>query len=260
MKSVRAYYSAPEGTDYGLSPAPSMNQLMSYEFDIPLDHIFAAGFPRNDVFAKKNPHLNQVFNWNYNKVIVWYPTYRQNKNHSVNLSGSSMPLIHDEKNAELLNETARKNNVLIVIKPHFAQDVSLIRKMNYSNLMLINDEFYKENNITSYEFLAGTDALITDYSSVYYDYTLADRPIAVIWEDIDEYRENPGFALDLNHYLKGAEKIYQIEELCDFVTAVANGEDKLCEERRSIRDEVNYANDGLNAKRTVDFIADQTKL
>ena len=72
--------------------------------------------------------------------------------------------------------------------------------------------------------LAGSDALITDYSSVYYDYTLHDKPIAVVWEDIEDYKRFPGFAVDLSDYLKGAEKIYKIDELCGFVESVANDE------------------------------------
>lgn len=260
MKSVRAYYSAPEGIDYSLSPAPALNKVMSEEFNIPIEKIFAAGFPRNDVFAHLNRHINEVFGWNYNKVIIWYPTYRQNKSHSIDLSGNSLPLIYDENNAKQLNDEARNNNVLIILKPHHAQDVSLIKEINFSNIMLIDDQFFTDNHLTSYELLAGSDALITDYSSVYFDYTLRDKPIGVIWEDIEAYKVFPGFALDIDYYLKGAEKIYTIDELCSFVSSVSNDEDHLQNERREIRDICNYANDGMSAKRVVDFIVDKAAL
>ena len=260
MKSVKAYYSAPEEIDYSISPAPAMNQLISSEFGLAEKKVYATGFPRNDVFAKPGKNLNQIFGWKYKKIIIWYPTFRQNKSHSIDLSGSSLPLIHNEDNAVLLNKTAKENKVLIIIKPHFAQDVSVIRNLNFSNIKLIDDSFFPDNKITSYELLAGSDALLTDYSSVYFDYTLHDKPIGVIWEDLEEYEKNPGFAIDLSFYLKGAEKIYSIHELCDFVSSVADGEDHLINERREICDMCNYANDGKNTDRVVDFIIENASL
>ena len=89
---------------------------------------------------------------------------------------------------------------------------------------------------------------------------MRDKPIGVIWEDIEKYKEDPGFALDLDYYLKGAEKIYTIDELCQFVEEVARGEDKLCNERREIRDIVNSSIDGKNTERVVDFIIKKAKL
>lgn len=260
MKSVRAYYSAPDGIDYSISPSAALNSLISNEFNIPEDAVFATGFPRNDVFSRPVKSLNQVLGEHYKKIIIWYPTYRQNASHSIDLHGSSLPLIHDEKNAQALNDVAHANNVLIIIKPHFAQDVSQIKKINLCNIKLIDDSFFTDNNISSYELLAGSDALITDYSSVYFDYTLCDKPIGVIWEDIDEYKKFPGFAVDLSQYLKGAEKIYQIEELCAFVKAVADDKDNLQTERREIRDLCNYSTDGHNTARVVDFIVKTAQL
>ncbi len=146
------------------------------------------------------------------------------------------------------------------MKPHFAQNVSLIKKLNLSNIQIITDDFFTEHGITSYEMLAGSDALITDYSSVYYDYTLRDRPIAVVWEDIEEYKKFPGFAVDLDDYLKGAEKVYNIDELCSFVERIANNEDILQKKRREIRDRVNLSTDGENTKRVVDYIVKKADL
>lgn len=260
IKRVKEYYTSPGGIDYMISAAPELNVLMAEEFSIPVENTVALGFPRNDVFSKPAKDLKKLLGKTYNKIIIWYPTYRQNLDHSINLAGNSLPLIHEENNANQINEVARRDNVLIVVKPHFAQDVTQIQKLELSNIFFIDDNFFVEHNITSYEMLASSDALITDYSSVYYDYTLRDRPIAVIWEDIDEYKKDPGFAVDLDDYLKGAEKVYNIEDLCEFVKAVANDEDCLQTDRREIRDRVNISTDGQNTNRVVDFIIDKAKL
>ena len=102
--------------------------------------------------------------------------------------------------------------------------------------------------------------MITDYSSVYFDYTLLDKPIAVVWEDVEEYRKNPGFVVDLDRYLVGAEKVYSIKDLCEFVENVAKGSDLLKTERREIRDLTNDNLDGRNSKRAVDFIIEKADL
>jgi CDP-glycerol glycerophosphotransferase (TagB/SpsB family) len=260
MKSVKDYYTCPEGIDYVLSAAPGLNALMAYEFSVPQDKVFAAGFPRNDVFSKPAVDIKSAFGKQYDKIIIWYPTYRQNNTGPIRLQVDSLPIIHDKQNAIRLNEAAKKSKCLIVLKPHFAQDTSMIRDDKLSNIRLIDDAFFKQAGFSSYEMLAASDALITDYSSLYYDYTLRDKPIGAVWEDIDSYSKKPGFAVDLDYYLNGAVKIYNIAELCDFVKAVSEGKDSLRSERREIRDAVNFSTDGNNARRVVDFIIDKARL
>ena len=89
---------------------------------------------------------------------------------------------------------------------------------------------------------------------------MADKPIAAVWEDIEEYRKFPGFAVDVDDYMKGAEKVYDIEDFKMFLSHIANGEDVLKNERREIRDRVHFAADGKNAKRVVDFIIEKAGL
>ena len=260
MKSLKGYYSVPKEIDYMISPSKAMNGLMAYEFSMDINKVFTTGFPRNDAFAKPPIDLEEKLGVHYERIIIWYPTYRQHKNGLIDTKGNALPIIHDEEKARQLNETAKQSGVLIIIKPHFAQDTSLIRDLKLSNIMFIDDSFFQTIGLTSYEVLASSDALLTDYSSVYFDYTLADKPIGVVWEDIEKYREYPGFAVNLSYYLQGAEKIFTIEDLCSFVDNVAKGSDVFQMERREIRDVVNISNDGNNTNRVVDFIGDKANL
>ena len=260
MKSVKEYYRAPDTIDYALAPSEAMKKIMSEELSIDINKFFVAGYPRNDEFAKPPIDLRGRIGTDCKKIIIWYPTYRQNDTGSIVTTRNALPIIHDERNALVLNEAARKNDTLIILKPHFRQDVSRIKKLDLSNILFIGDDFFSEHGFTSYQMLSASDALISDYASVYFDYTLADKPVGVIWEDIAEYRKFPGFALDIDFYLKGAEKIYTLEELCAFVADVAAGKDRLKTERREIRDLANISADGRNAARTADFIIDKAKL
>ena len=131
---------------------------------------------------------------------------------------------------------------------------------NLSNIVFIDDSFYRKNSISSYEFLNGTDALLTDYSSVYFDYSLCDKPIGLIWEDIEEYKTRLGLINDYEKLTTGGVKIYNMKDLLHFVDDVVNDIDRLKEERRIIRDFSNYSNCGGNTKRVVDFIIKEAKL
>lgn len=255
IKSLKGYYVMPPNIDYCLSAAEDVNFLCEKELGAATEKIIALGFPRNDILTNADADLKAIWkDKDFEKVIVWYPTYRQHKNGKTVSAGSSLPIIHDSEQAKILNETARKNKILIVLKPHFAQDLSYIKNMQLSNIIFIDDSFFAENNITSYEFVGSCDALITDYSSIYYDFTLCDKPIALIWEDYEEYKESIGFADGVEEFLAGGEKVYTIEEFKSFVENVANGIDNLKNQRNEVCRKVNYSKDGKNAQRVTDFI------
>ena len=237
-----------------------MIDLMSYALSFDKSKAVPLGYPRNDALTGKKFNLKELFSTECEKVIVWYPTFRQHKAGFSTAANHALPIIHNEEFALSLNECAKRNGVLIVLKPHFAQDLSYIKRLSMSNIKFIDDSFFEKNNISSYEFVGSTDALISDYSSIYYDYTLCDKPIAVIWEDIEEYKKNPGLIDDYEKYLAGAEKIYTLDELLGFVERVSSGIDLNREQREQIKNLVNISDDGKNTCRVVDFIIEKAKL
>lgn len=258
IKSVKNYYNVPNSIDCCLSAGEGVKELMAYEFNYDVNKMVALGFPRNDVLCQNLKLPQGLFDNKYDKVIVWYPTFRQHKGAGkATASQNALPIINDVDKAKQLNEVAKQKNVLIVLKPHFAQDVSYIKDLSLSNILFIDDSFFAKNKISSYEFVGGCDALITDYSSIYYDYTLCDRPIALIWEDIEEYKKKPGLVDGYEYLTQGAEKVYTIDELKGFIGRVANGEDLLKTERRFIRDLTNYSSDGKSSKRVVDYLLEK---
>ena len=261
IKSVRGYYTLPSDIDYCIVPSKGVVSLYENELMAPVEKIIPLGYPRNDVLTTANTDLKPLFpEVDFDKIIVWYPTYRQHKNGKAVATGNSLPIIHDENKAKELNEFAKENKVLIVLKPHFAQNVSYIKDLNLSNIKFIDDSFFVKNGITSYEFVGSCDALISDYSSIYYDYTLCDKPIALIWEDIEDYRKTPGIAKGVEPLLAGGQKVYTIDELKDFVFDVHSGVDKLQEDRRKVCDIVNYSTEGKDSQRVTDFIIEKGNL
>ncbi len=258
-----AHYRSPliDDIDYVLSAADDVAGLCVRELGAKEEQIFSLGFPRNDVLLSSSVDMKALFpDKDFEKVIVWYPTYRQNANSGSVSGGNSLPIIHDASMAEKLNEYAKEKKTLLVLKPHFVQDVSYVKDLGLDNILFIDDAFFAKNGITSYEFVGSCDALITDYSSIYYDYTLCNRPIALIWEDYEEYKKSPGFAEGTEEFLRGGEKVYTLEELCAFVGNVSAGVDVLYEERNRICPMVNCNADANSSKRVVDFIIEKAGL
>lgn len=260
VKCPTAYYKLPDQIEYCLSSSEQMKQVQADALGTDVKKMFSLGYPRNDVLTAKPIDLHRYFHRAFDKIIVWYPTFRQHSSGMGTGSTHSIPIIWDEKSAIELNECARKVGVIIVLKPHFAQDMSKIQSLKLSNILLINDRFFLDNDITSYEFIGSCDALITDYSSVYFDYTLCDKPIGLVWEDYKDYEKNPGFALDMEYYMKGGVKIFDLEQFKGFVIDVAVGIDRLKNERREIRDVSNYSVDGKSSIRVVDYIVKEAGL
>ena len=86
----------------------------------------------------------------------------------------------------------------------------------------INDEFLNRHQLKLYQVLSLSDALITDYSSVYYDYLLTGNPVGLTIEDLDEYKETFTLAFDYKENIKG-NYIYNIDELVSFIQSVSLG-------------------------------------
>lgn len=260
VKSIRKYYVVPDSIDHVLVASEHLREMSAYEFNTVPEKLTALGFPRNDAMKRGGKNVKALFEGDFQKIAVWYPTYRQHKNGMTTGTENALPLLGDPEAARRVNEEAKRLGVLLVLKPHFAQDVSKIKAQKLSHIRFIDDSFFTQNGISSYEFVGSCDALITDYSSIYFDFLLCHKPVAVVWDDIEDYKKNPGLAIDVEEYMAGAHKIYCAEELCAFLEDLAAGRDPLAEERNRINALANVADDDESSRRVVDFIAKKAGL
>ncbi|MBR2282467.1 MAG: CDP-glycerol glycerophosphotransferase family protein [Spirochaetales bacterium] len=236
LKHVSNYYRMPDDVDEVVSLSPYFKHLDAENNQCRESIINPLGFPRNDALYERKINPRELFpGRGFNKLIYWLPTFRQNKGGSLVHSDISIPIIHDEQLAIRVNDVAREHRVLIVVKPHFAQDVSKIKALQMSNIVFIDDVFLTSKGFLNYDLLAVSDALLTDYSSVYYDYLLTDRPIGLCWEDFDDYKEKEGFIVDTDVVMAGGEKIYTAEDLGEFIGRIGSDIDVLAEKRNEIK-------------------------
>lgn len=196
------------------------------------NQILSLGLPRNDLIIQKY----NVEEFKDKKVIVWMPTYRQHEDKRIeSLEVSSkfgLPCINNADELKQLEKVLVENDILLLLRLHPVQDTSFITEVKMKNLIFASDDFLKNKGIRLYHLLSATDALITDYSSVYYDYLLTDKPIGLTTDDIDEYKEvNSIFYDDLENNIIG-QYINNFQQLLEFVLDVANGNDVTKEKRQ----------------------------
>lgn len=256
LKNASGKYSIPKNCQdaYVMTISNYLAPFDAHNLSCPSECMKPLGYARNDDLFKRIELKTAFSNYDFEKAIYWLPTYRQHSSGNVSHSDISMPIINTEENARMLNDFAKKHNVLIIVKVHKAQDLSKVNEFNLSNLVFIKNDYFYDKDFTNYQLLGSCDAMISDYSSVYYDYLLCDKPIGLCWDDFEEYNKREGFTMNPHEILKGGEKLYNIKDLCSFVERIANGKDKLESERKEIKSLVHDNIDNKSTKRIVDYI------
>ena len=94
-----------------------------------------------------------------------------------------------------------------------------------SQVVLLTSDAYNEHAEDLYCLLPATDALITDYSSVYFDYLLLNRPIGFVVDDLEHYRRQRGFLLEPVERWMPGEHFRSVNDLEGFIRDVAAGRD-----------------------------------
>ena len=124
----------------------------------------------------------------------------------------------------------------------------------YECIKVIDSDTFEDSHINFYSLLGMSGALITDYSSVFFDYVLLDRPIGFVISDMHEYSRDRGFVFDDPLSNMPGELIKNGEELHMFVKNVITGNDRLMHYRQKLCKRFNAFNDAENCKRVVSVI------
>lgn len=165
---------------YIVSNAPCFTKIMSSAFGTPPKRILETGSPRNDAFAVKESHdINTEFRKRFKdcKIIYYLPTFRSKTNKIQNL------LDLEEYRENELQDFLEKKNLVFVTKGHFV--AKTIKGDFIRNNRIIN---LPQNDMIDINLLLkDADILITDYSSVYFDFLLSQRPIIFAAYDLEEY-------------------------------------------------------------------------
>ena len=181
--------------DYLLSSTPFQSAIFAEAFRIKTEQSLNIGYPRNTIlldneeqrqtFIKKYalPQTMKLIDTfkSYDKVLIYMPTWRDSQ---LNVFSENMDLT-------TLNKIMKEKNSLLLLKPHVNTLVDSEKYSAFENILFI------EKDIDVYPILPYIDVLITDYSSILYDFILMPHKKLILYiYDYHEFIEQHSFFQD----------------------------------------------------------------
>ena len=224
--------------------SPLYKPIMAKIFGCNEEQVQILGNPRNDELFIPNKKEDELLKKPNEKLILWLPTYREyNDDYIVSVLKKTQ--------IEELNSKLKKSNIKMVIKMHPLQKADAYKE-KHSNIKFMTQKALEKKGLSVYALLRNADALITDYSSAYFDYMLLNRPIGFAVEDMEKYKNKRGFIFDNpKEYMPGPE-IRNLSDIEEFIENIVSGNDLYKEARESVNDKINYYKDGNCCKRVAE--------
>lgn len=193
---VKTYDNDSVKYDYFLSPNPFSTEKFMSAFRLDREKIIETGYPRNDYISNITTKEIEYLKFKYGipqhkKIILYAPTWRDN-------SFVDKGYVHELKADFKKWKKELGQEYVVIFKPHY---------------LIINE--YQTNDLDGFLYSISEDAeinelyvisdlLITDYSSVFFDYTILNRPVLFYMYDLKEYQEEiRGFYLNIHEDLPG---------------------------------------------------------
>jgi len=215
-------------------------KLFSSAFRVSEEKIFITGYPRNDlIYENMMPTCLSAA-----KKVIFMPTFR-------GCEGASLdPLSDFNFNATIFDPILEKNNLELYIKlhPFNLPSNDLIKQIDDSNYI----HFLDCEDI--YEHINQFDILITDYSSIFFDFLLLDRPIIFTPFDHETYlTKDRELYYDYDKVTPGP-KAYNWVEVFELLLNIDVIYNNYKLQRQNIRDLFHTYQDGESRKRVYELI------
>ena len=200
---------------YTLATSETMAEIFASAFRTDREHIIIEGYPRNDILLSSNitniisdeelrirARINECHQKG-NKILFYMPTFRE-----------SETKFFDVMDLELFSDFLRRKQFYFFVKLHPKSKLrERFEEIKLDHIGNIPAE------VDSYSILNLADLLITDYSSIYSDYLMLNRPSVLFPYDYEEYSTNTRDCyFEYDDYMKDL-KAYNMEELTGAIEA-----------------------------------------
>lgn len=195
-----------ERMDYFITAHKNCNRIFQSSMRIEDKKIIASGLPRNDFLFENKSNLSlieklkdTIYKSSEKKTILYAPTFRDYESSTIENNLKEL--------MNLFEKLSLSGNILVGIRMHPLEkkllDVDIFKNSNILDLTKYDD---------MQEILLATDVLITDYSSMIFDYSILERPVLLYAYDLLEYQQaRGGFYFDFEKDFSG----YGISENID---------------------------------------------
>lgn len=144
------------------------------------------------------------------KIILYMPTFRD-----------SEIKFFDTVCLKELQLYLMENNYLLCVKLHCKSKLNeRFIELESSNIHIISSE------ADPYCYIGSSDLLITDYSSIYFDYLLSGKPILFFYYDYEEYISHSRELYFSYEEFTPGEKVQSMEALQLSITAILEGREE----------------------------------
>ena len=223
-KAARIYFKKIFSENYTciLTTSHELIPLMARSFAFSEDKIKVWGQPRNDGLFQKNDCreiLGQLFPDlpEYTKTVLYAPTFRD--------YGQVQLFPFKDFDQKQLEAFLDEKNMLLFIRTHVAEQGSAAPYLGKRIRFLGNEQAEDVTGILNI-----FDCLITDYSSIYIDYLLTDKPMIFLPYDRQQYLDGRGMNFDYDDVTPGPKP----ETFNDFLDALSPKEDFWKSERTRV--------------------------
>ncbi len=223
----------------------ALRPIYADAFDVDVNKVYALGTPRTDVFydeSTKEHIREQIFrdhpDLSGKHVILYAPTFRD--------VGKDRTQFHPDLDFDFLSKSLQEDQVMVIC-PHPLMENSILDK-SYDNIFVYRD--HPTNN-----YMMVSDLLITDYSSVIFEYALLNKPIVFFCYDINIY--NRGFYLRYPEDLPGP-VITDQKELSEYLGSIKDY--SVSDQFQNFLDKYMSSCDGHSAERIAALIMDYAKI
>jgi teichoic acid glycerol-phosphate primase len=184
-----------------------MATIFKQAFNTPDQNILRSGIPRTDVFfdeSAKDRTIKKLLSkypfFQNKKIVLYAPTYRDNELEHFKLH------LQLDKLQELLG-----NEYVLLLKLHPAVKNKVQIPAHLDHFVFDFTEYYSMNDL-----LFISDLLITDYSSIPFEYSLLNRPMIFYLYDFEEYQQERGLWDNYLELLPGP-VANSTEEVCHLI-------------------------------------------
>ncbi|MCK6263242.1 CDP-glycerol glycerophosphotransferase family protein [Vibrio sp. ZSDE26] len=185
------YAKQTEDVDYFLSPSPYASERFISAFNLRPDQILESGYPRCDrlIELKEKKHSSAVKSMLGipldKKVVLYAPTYRDD------VFAPKSSLSADSLSVQGILDSIQRcsDEIIVLYRGHYFSD----QMASIDNVIDVSSH----NDVN--ELLNITDLLVTDYSSIMFDFALLERAIICYLYDLDSYaNESRGMYIEID--------------------------------------------------------------
>ncbi len=255
-----------KGCDGIIATSKIMKHILSSSYWFDPQKVYITGQPRNDKLftedGKKN--LEKILNMDlskFEKIVLFAPTFRvwRSRNSTVGNPRENI-LGFKDFNMETFSSFLKENKILFILRFHPEEEALYYNVELGDNIVLLTSEMIIKNLLTIYDFLNAIDVLITDYSSIYYDFLILDRPMLFVPIDREKYaKEKGGFSVEPYDFWTAGPKVYTFKDFIKELKKCVDDPNYYHEERETINKLTNKYRDANSSARVWELLQKLSK-